>query len=554
MAERTLTFDQNDAGTGTSLRPRRRVGTRAREIRVLYPAPLDRVTLYGFGHDPDDTDTDRRDRLFGESVTRTDGREREFVEFEGLPIEAENPGFDGHLQIVADRMRAANTNVYRVYRVEIENLSDDEMNYWAGIGVADEVVIPRPDSTVQGQGVTEVRQYRWDYSAETGIVLTLWLAYHPGALEDPESRPPAFVPAREALWEGTITWVNGPGGHAGFDDEGGSQEFGALNNHFLFLHGETTDFRAILRRHPGGEVRIVTATPAGLTLIDDLYLRLELPNVADDIWLQVEADGTNVWDSYEVIADADRPPTNSVVVASLWETLPDGVQLTPELGTDPQEELWSATIRWGSSGANSGWTTESPAFGSIDDDEFTPDALEVTFTRIIRTGSGRVLFEVGSEAQYNELEGKWFRLEYGNGADDQFVVQIPARSGDLYQSSEGEIVVGDVPADHVGVHVSVWTRDPTFEDRTDLLPAPVVPNLMGETNDAARAEITAEGSSSVRRWPRPTWRTRPSTTACRPSSPRRGPRLRQTRRCHSGWAGWSCRTSTTTPRPTLAPT
>ena len=487
------TFNPTGAGSDpeTHLMPRRRVLDRAREIEVLYPAPLDRVTLFGVDYDPEVAD-DAQPRQFAESVTRAGGREREFVEYGGLPIE-DNAAFDGHLQIVADRLRSANTNVYRVYRVEIENLSDDEMHYWAGIGIGDEVVLPRPDGTIQSQGITQVRQYIWQGTVQQGIMLTLWLAYHPGALEDPEAEIPAFTPEREALWEGVITWVNGPGGHAGFDDEGGAQEFGALNNHFLFLHGETTDFRAILRRHPGGEVRIVTATPAGLTLIDNLYLRLELPGLADDIWLQVEADGTNVWDSYEVIADADRPPTSSVVVASLWDSLPDGVRVTPELGTDPQEELWSATIRWGSSGANSGWTTESPAFGSIDDDEFTPDALEVTFTRIIRTGSGRVLFEVGSEAQYNELEGKWFRLEYGNEADDQFVVQIPPRSGDLYQSSEGEIVVGDVPDDHVGVHVSVWTRDPTFEDRTDLLPAPVVPNLRGLTGDQARAEITGAG-------------------------------------------------------------
>ena len=490
VPETPFTFNQNNDATGTSLVPRRRILDRARDIQVLGTAPLDRVTLRGLHYDPDEDD-DAQPSQFGEAVTQAGGTEREFVEFDGLPVE-DHPDWDGHLQIAADRILGANGEQYRVYRVEIENLSDDEMNYWAGIGIADEVILPHPDSTIQPSGIAEVRQYRWDIAPDTGILLTLWLVFHPGALEDPEAEILPFTPEREALWTGVITWGNGDGGTGGFDAPGGADEYGALSNHFLFLHGEEAEFRGLLRRRDG-EVRIVTRTPAGLTLMDDLYLRLELPTQADDIWLQVEADGTNVWDSYEVIPDARDPQIGDIVVASLWDDLPDGVQLTPELGTDPQEELWSATIRWGSSGANSGWTTESPAFGSIDDDEFTPDALEVTFTRIIRTGSGRVLFEVGSEAQYNELEGKWFRLEYGNGADDQFVVEIPDRAGDLYQSAEGEIAPADVPADHTGIHVSIWTRNPEFEDRTDVLPAPVVPNLTGETNDAARAEITGRG-------------------------------------------------------------
>ena len=334
-AERELTFTPDADDPSTVLIPRRRVLKRAAEMEVMYPAPLDRVTMYGFHYD-EDTPDDQQPRQFAESVTREGARERDFVEFSGLPVE-DNPAFDGHLQIVADRMRTFNDNRFRVYRVDMPNLTDEEMNEWAGLGIADEVVIPRPDGTVQGQGICQIRQYQWNCSNVTGYNLTLWLAYHQDPIPDPDSPAPP-VGAR-ALWSGIIEWSQGADAKGGWRQQGG---YGTLEgfpddpslDEFDNPDGDEVNLDAILRNRDG-EIEITANSVANQDRLEGLWLQMRVPTLT--VWVQIPATNSATATSIRVIPEAHRPPQQSPVFVSIWDPddLPEDAVLTPVADPDP---------------------------------------------------------------------------------------------------------------------------------------------------------------------------------------------------------------------------
>ena len=329
-----LEFNPTGAGGDpeTHLVQRYRVGNRVRELEVDVPAPLDRVTLYGFHYDESEDDDDQPTQ-FAESVTRVGAREREFVEFTNLPVE-KNDFFLGHLAQVAQRLRLNNTNAFRVYQIELPNLTDDEMNYWAGIGIADEVAIPRPDSTVTGSagasvGLAEVRQYRWDCSITTGYMLTLWLVYHPHALPDPEA--PVPPPDEEALWSGVIVWSQGADAKGGWGAGYGTL-FGLADDSSLAEFRSPDDSSHIIRlrsilRNRNGEIEIETASVANQDELEGLFLEMQVPGLT--VWIQIPPDSTDTSTSIRVIPESFRPAQQTPVFVEIWENLPEGATLSP---------------------------------------------------------------------------------------------------------------------------------------------------------------------------------------------------------------------------------
>ena len=490
----TLTSDNYDAGERPI--PRRfRAAGRTAEFSVNYPPIMDRVTLFSrdYTANPDGSAATGHK---AESANIVGTFEQNWMERSQLMTE-DTAAFNTQLDRNALAFRNANSNYFKTYTMILRALTDDELNTWAGIGIGDEVVIHELDldhATTTGS-ICQVRHFRWDASYYSGTTLTLQVVPHPTNIPD-GSLLPTPTPPVTALWAGHITWGSGNGAHSGYDAPGGSDEFGLLDDRTVTIGSVDVTFDGIIRRRDG-KIRVVVGTTAEMNALEGLYLRMEL--ASGDIWVQIPTVTGNVADSIRVIPDADRPANGETIAVSLYDELPSGAALTPEAPAEPPapdpDRLWLATITWGSSAGTSGWSQLSPTFGHITDDDFTTAGVTVDFDEIVVTSTGRVRFTVGSAAEFDALEGKYLRIEWGTGTDQEAVVVVPAVSGTSYTSAEDTILPANIPPDLTRLAVSVWTHDPSAEDRTAGLPTPprTVPDLAGLAEPAARAAITAAG-------------------------------------------------------------
>ena len=321
--------------------PRRRVLELAAEIEILYPQILDRVTLFGIDFD-DDEPRDTQPYVFAESVTRQGGPEREFVEFYNLPV-VNHPDWDGHLQVVADRMRMSNDGRYKIYRVRLEELTDEEMNDWAGIGIGDEIVMETPIDPAEVSllpPITQVREYEWNCTGETGYNLTLFLEVHPQAL--PDTGDTGITTPLRALWEATITWGHDDDSDdSGYDAPGGANVYGDITSRDIDTDGDGTDDVQLdaFKRLDDGRIRIVVGTAEEYNRLEGKYF--QITNIAlFPIWFVVPTDPDNVGNTpIQLIPESEVPAEGVQHFAgvSLWDTLPPGATLTEGLVALPSE-------------------------------------------------------------------------------------------------------------------------------------------------------------------------------------------------------------------------
>ena len=293
---------------GAPIPNRFRPGSRPYEIEVIYPPPLDRVTLTGIGGAPE-----------GQAVHTSHGLswERSIMERPDLPV-GSGTAFQDQITANANVYLDANTNFYKIYKVTIRNLTDEEITAWAGIGFADEVVLDPPDSTVL-PNIAEVRWLRWESSAITGTNLILELTPVENPIPDPlDPAPPVIPPAPVALWTADITWRGIREGHSGYDL--GPPQHGAISDDDLEIAGTTVRFRAIIRRR-SGRMRVVVETAAQMDLIEGKWMQLELAAGTRVFQIPASDFGTTTTTGI-VIADADQPASGTTVPVALWDEDP----------------------------------------------------------------------------------------------------------------------------------------------------------------------------------------------------------------------------------------
>ena len=231
----------------------------------------------------------------------------------------------------AEALLDANTNYFKIYTLTLRNLTDDELNLWANIGLGDEVILHQLDeighSTTTGT-ICEVRHLRWDVAAPpaTSSTLTLQVTPHPNTPPDTGDDTVAM-----ALWTATIDWGHHPtADESGWDTLGTT--YGDIDSRDIDTDGDGTDDVELdaIKRLSDGRIRIEANSTAEYNRLEGKFMRLR--NIATfPIWLAIPTSDNQRGTTVALIPESEDPAEDHPVPVSIWDTLPPGASLTPAL-------------------------------------------------------------------------------------------------------------------------------------------------------------------------------------------------------------------------------
>ena len=319
-------------GTGNNGAPiptRHSISRRPNQVKVHYPPPLDRATLRGKDWNPQHPNL-----RIGTDSNVIVALERTVLERGGL-FTGETAAFDAQLQANAALLLAENGNDRKVYTIVMRHLSDDETTEWAGIGLGDEVAI-HPldlDHTTTTFTDCQVRYIRWDNASLTGNTLTLQVVPVTEAL-----RPVAPV-TQTAIWTAQITWGHDDDSDSsGYERGLGIMDYGDITSRGIDIDGDGADDVEIdaFVRLDDSRVRINVGTEEEYDLLQGKFL--QITNVASfPLWVEVPDSDDNIGETIAIIPPSEIPAENQLVGVALWETLPTGAMLSPQLTPMPGE-------------------------------------------------------------------------------------------------------------------------------------------------------------------------------------------------------------------------
>ena len=449
--------------------------------KVRLPRPLDRVTLVGLvgpGTEEDDQGNQVEVAHTAEAKHILTRWERLAINRPGL-YARNSEGGRAVLDAAAQRFLDNNTNENKIYTTDIPSLSDEEIDYWASLGLADEVVLQPPDGVAQTAPISEVRFIRWEAEANGGQTSLQMQTVH---ARQPIPFDPGFAPGGtlRALWSTEITWERS--GQLGGWDEG---LYGDITDRTAELPDGTVRFTEIARE-TDGSINIAVETVGEYDILEGLWAQFEFPTTT--IVYQIPVSGSDEQTSAaNILPDSLRPPEGeTTVVFSIFATdprvlpaMPEPLPTPPEPGDpeappepDPEPppdpdpiRVWLSGLTWGEGSTGEGF---GAGFGRLADPTFIPDSLSVVVASIqaLNTPAGSLGIEVGTPEQYDELEGLWLRIELPTGNK---VVPIPASTGSSGQVAS-VFTAADLPPLGTQVAVSIWDSDPTDEPNTPGFP------------------------------------------------------------------------------------
>ena len=276
-------------------------------ISVSFPPIMDRVSLFSQDYEPPVfPSTMPEDGHEGRAKTLRAGFERDYMERRNLPTpEPLTQAFRDQLTANAKLFLDGNSSTFKLYTVPVENLTDEEMHEWAGIGAGDECRIDRLDdlrhSTVTSP-ICEVRHVDWHGTrgGERNLLL----------LVTPVVNPPTVAPPVEptAFWFAIVTWGHDDDSEdSGYDAPGGVQMYGDIDNRDIDTDRDgTPDAQLdVLIRLDDGRVRVQVGTEAEYDLLEGKYL--QLTNIAPfPLWMVLPTGDTR-GQTISVIPEDEKP-------------------------------------------------------------------------------------------------------------------------------------------------------------------------------------------------------------------------------------------------------
>lgn len=255
--------------SGAPITRRYQIDLQSAEVTVRSPAILDRVELT--------SRWDNHTAVATPSFTPAANRQemiRNGVLDPGPTLDADR----SHLTTAADRFLRFNSQAFRHVEVRLPDLADDEITYWAPIGIGDEISLPTRYrlSAIHGADpdrvpfIAQVRSVGWEVAPDS-TDLILGVAHYPGAL---------------SLLTATLTVGYNNLSVYGYAGPGGPG-YGTITDHeFTAFDGTPVVIIGVLDNYSGDE-----------TL--QLHLETEIQaDAVDGMWLVIDGQGYPIRDAY----------------------------------------------------------------------------------------------------------------------------------------------------------------------------------------------------------------------------------------------------------------
>ena len=335
--DESVPTSDNRTQTGAPIQVRHDLTGRHGPIAVSFPPIMDRVSLYSQDYEPPIfPSTTPQDGHEGNDETIHGVFEKDYMERRNLPTPVPlTQQFRDQLDANAKLFLDGNSSTFKLYSVPVENVSDDEMKLYAGIGVGDECMIDRLDDLRHNtltSPICEVRHVDWH--GTRGGVRNLLLLVTP-VVDAPTVAP---EPGPTAFWAATITWGHDDDSEdSGYDAPGGVQVYGDIDNRDIDADRDgTPDAQLdVLIRLDDGRVRLQVGTEAEYDLLEGKYL--QMTNVAPfPLWMVLPTGDTR-GNTISVIPENEKPAVGHLVRVALWDELPSNAMLAPELVAMPGE-------------------------------------------------------------------------------------------------------------------------------------------------------------------------------------------------------------------------